>query len=111
RGSLVTDGRVTRAYLRRAVGSRPLPARARRERDRASGVEIVEATPDSPAARAGLGPEDLIVELAGSRVEGVDDIQRLMVADLIDVPVAVVVLRGSQERRLRLVPRELDAPS
>ena len=110
-GSLMTEGRVRRAYLGVAGGSRPLPARARRERDQASGVEIVEVTPDSPAARAGLGPEDLIVELAGSRVEGVDDIQRLMVADLIDVPVEVVVLRGGQERRLRLVPRELAAPS
>jgi len=110
-GSLMTEGRVRRAYLGVAGGSRPLPARARRERSQASGVEIVEVTPDSPAARAGLGPEDLIVELAGSRVEGVDDIQRLMVADLIDVPVEVVVLRGGQERRLRLVPRELDAPS
>jgi len=110
-GSLMTEGRVRRAYLGVAGGSRPLPARARRERGQASGVEIVEVTPDSPAARAGLGPEDLIVELAGSRVEGVDDIQRLMVADLIDVPVEVVVLRGSQERTLRLVPRELDAPS
>ena len=110
-GSLMTEGRVRRAYLGVAGGSRPLPARARRERGQASGVEIVEVTPDSPAARAGLGPEDLIVELAGSRVEGVDDIQRLMVADLIDVPVEVVVLRGGQERRLRLVPRELDSPS
>ena len=110
-GSLMTEGRVRRAYLGVAGGSRPLPARARRERDQASGVEIVEVTPDSPAARAGLGPEDLIVELAGSRVEGVDDIQRLMVADLIDVPVEVVVLRGGQERRLRLVPRELEALS
>src|SRR5947209_5163139 len=110
-GALMTEGRVRRAYLGVAGGSRPLPARARRERGQASGVEIVEVTPDSPAARAGLGPEDLIVELAGSRVEGVDDIQRLMVADLIDVPVEVIVLRGGQERRLRLVPRELDAPS
>jgi len=108
-GALMTDGRVRRAYLGVAGGSRPLPARARRERSQASGVEIVEVMPDSPAARAGLGPEDLIVELASSRVEGVDDIQRLMVADLIDVPVEVVVLRGGQERRLRLVPRELDA--
>ena len=36
----------------------------------------------SPAARAGLRPEDLIVEVAGS-VTGVDDLQRLMVAELI----------------------------
>jgi len=37
----------------------------------------------------------------------VDDIQRLMVADLIDVPVEVLVLRGGEPTRLSLVPREL----
>src|SRR5207302_10111134 len=40
-GSLMTEGRVRRAYLGVAGGSRPLPAPARRERDQASGVEIV----------------------------------------------------------------------
>ncbi|MCW3027507.1 MAG: hypothetical protein JWN81_718 [Solirubrobacterales bacterium] len=108
-GALMTDGRVRRAYLGVAGGPRPLPARARRERSQDSGVEVIEITPDSPAERAGLRPEDLIVELAGARVQGVDDIQRLMVADLIGSPVDVEVLRGGEPLRLRLVPRELDS--
>jgi S1-C subfamily serine protease len=106
-GALMTQGRVRRAYLGVAGGPRPLPARARRERDQATGVEIIEIPPGSPAEAAGLRPEDLIVELAGTRVQGVEDIQRLMVADLIDVPVDVVVLRGGEQLTLRLVPREL----
>jgi S1-C subfamily serine protease len=106
-GALMTDGRVRRAYLGVAGGPRPLPSRALRERGQATGVEVIEITPDSPAERAGLRPEDLIVELAGTRVHGVDDIQRLMVADLIDVPVEVVVLRNGEPLHLRLVPREL----
>jgi len=106
-GALMTDGRVRRAYLGVAGGPRPLPSRALRERGQATGVEVIEITPDSPAEQAGLRAEDVIVELAGSRVHGVDDIQRLMVADLIDVPVDVIVLRNGEELRLRLVPREL----
>jgi S1-C subfamily serine protease len=106
-GALMTDGRVRRAYLGVAGGPRPLPSRALRERAQATGVEVIEITPDSPAEQAGLRAEDLIVELAGSRVHGVDDIQRLMVADLIDVPVDVIVLRNGEELHLRLVPREL----
>jgi S1-C subfamily serine protease len=105
--ALMTHGRVRRAYLGVAGGPRPLPARARRERDQATGVEVIEITPDSPAERAGLRVEDLIVEIAGTRVQGVDDIQRLMVADLIGEPVDVVVLRGGEPLRLRLIPREL----
>jgi S1-C subfamily serine protease len=106
-GALMTDGRVRRAYLGVAGGPRPLPARARRERGQETGVEVIEITPDSPAERAGLRAEDLIVELAGTRVHGVDDIQRLMVADLIGAEVDVEVLRGGEPLRLRLVPREL----
>jgi S1-C subfamily serine protease len=106
-GALMSDGRVRRAYFGVAGGPRPLPARARRERGQASGVEVIEVTPESPAERAGVRPEDLIVELAGDRVEAVDDIQRLMVADLIGVTVDVVVLRGGEPVRLALVPREL----
>lgn len=105
--ALMSDGRVRRAFLGVAGGSRPLPARARRQREQATGVEIIEVTPDSPADRAGLRPEDLILELAGAWVTGVDDIQRLMVGDLIGTSVEVLVLRGGEPLRLRLVPREL----
>ncbi len=107
-GALMTYGRVRRAYLGVAGGSRPLPARARRERDQATGVEVIEVTPGSPAEHAGLRAEDLIVELGGTRVHGVDDIQRLMVADLIGAQVDVLVLRRGEPLRLPLVARELD---
>ncbi len=63
--------------------------------------------PGSPAEQAGLRPEDLIVELAGARVGGVEDIQRVMVADLIGTEVDVEVLRGGEPRRMRLLVREL----
>ena len=106
-GSLMTHGRVRRAYLGVAGGPRPLPAHARRERDQASGVEVIEVVAGSPAERAGIRVEDLILELAGERVLGVEDIQRLMVADLIDTSVEVLVLRGGRPVRLTLIPREL----
>jgi S1-C subfamily serine protease len=108
-GALMTSGRVRRAYLGVAGGPRPLPARARRERGQETGVEVIEITPASPAEQAGLRPEDLIVEIAGTRVNGVDDIQRLMVADLIGARVEVEVLRGGRAVTLQLVPRELSS--
>jgi S1-C subfamily serine protease len=106
-GSLMRHGRVRRAYLGVAGGPRPLPAHARRERDQATGVEVIEVVAESPAERAGVRVEDLIMELAGERVLGVEDIQRLMVADLIDTPVDALVLRGGRALRLSLTPREL----
>ena len=105
--ALMTHGRVRRAYLGVAGGPRPLPSRARRERAQATGVEVIEVVPGSPAQRAGLRVEDLIVELGGERVAGVEDIQRLMVDEQIGVPVEVKLLRGASELSLELVPREL----
>jgi S1-C subfamily serine protease len=108
-GDLMTHGRVRRAYLGVAGGPRPLPARARREQGQDRGVEVIEVVPGSPADRAGLLAEDLIVELAASKVSSVEDIQRLMVADLIGTEVEVVVLRAGTPRRLQLVVHELDS--
>lgn len=106
-GDLMSHGRVRRAYLGVAGGPRPLPARARRERNQDTGVEVIEVTPGSPAQQAGLRAEDLIVELAGTRVHAVDDIQRVMVADLIGRQVDLVVLRRGEPLRLPLIAREL----
>ena len=106
-GALMTTGRVSRAYLGIAGGQRPLPARARKQRGQATGVEVVEVVPGSPADRAGLRVEDLVVELAGSKVAGVEDIQRVMVGELIGATVDAVVLRSGAQLSLRVVPDEL----
>jgi serine protease Do len=107
-GSLMSDGRVRRAYLGIAGGPRPLPPRARNELGRASAVEVVEVVPGSPADEAGLRPEDLIVSLNGEALDDVTDVQRLMVAELIGRRVEAVVIRGSRTLRLHIVPSQLE---
>jgi S1-C subfamily serine protease len=106
-GQLMSTGRVRRAYLGIAGGPRPLPPGGRRRFGARTGVEIVEVVEDSPAQRAGLRAEDLIVEVDGSAVAGVGDLQRLMVADRIGATVAVTLLRGGRTLTLELVPAEL----
>jgi S1-C subfamily serine protease len=107
-GALMTEGRFRRAYLGIAGGGRPLPPRLARQLGRESGVEVVQVVESSPAAEAGLRPEDLIVELDGAAVTDVGDIQRLMVVEKIGAPVPVRVLREGRELVLSLVPSELD---
>ena len=106
-GALMTDGRVRRAYLGIAGGPRPLPPRVRGELGMRSAVEVVEVAAGSPAERAGLRPEDLIVAVDGIATAGVDDLQRLMVADLIGVTVSVSIVRDGVARELSLVPDEM----
>jgi S1-C subfamily serine protease len=74
---------------------------------RSAGVEIVEVASGSPAQRAGLRAEDLIVELDGSEVERVDDVQRLMTHEVIGRRLPVRVLRGDRFLDLELSPVEL----
>jgi len=107
-GALMREGRFRRAYLGIAGGTRPLPPRLARELGRVAGVEVVEVVDGSPAAAAGLRPEDLIVAVGETPVERVDDVQRLMVGDRIGRAVTLDVLRSGNRLALRLVPAELD---
>ena len=63
---------------------------------------------DSPAARAGIRAEDLILEVNSTPISRVEDLQRLMVAELIGSAVTVRLLRQGRERRVDLVPAELE---
>jgi serine protease Do len=105
--ALMTEGRFRRAYLGIAGGPRPLPPRLAARLGRKNAVEIVEIVEDSPAAAAGLRAEDLIVEVNGLPVEGVNDLQRLMAGELIGTDVKAQVFRGGRELEVTLVPLEL----
>jgi S1-C subfamily serine protease len=107
-GALMADGRVRRAYLGIAGGPRPLPPQARTTEGATSCIEVVEVVSGSPADRAGIRPEDLILAVNGTPTGRVEDLQRLMVAELIGSPVTVRILRAGRPLELELVPAELE---
>ena len=106
-GALMTEGRYRRAWIGIAGGPRPLPPRLAATLGRRGGVEIVEVVSGSPAARAGLRPEDLIIAVDGIDVEGVDDLLRELSGDLIGETVRLDVIREGARRSVDLVPVEL----
>jgi S1-C subfamily serine protease len=108
-GGLMSEGRFRRAYLGLGAGERPLPPRLARQLGRERCVEIVQIVDGSPADRAGLRPGELLVALDGRPVEGTNELQRLLVAELIGAEVEFTVARGGQLRRVRVTPIELDA--
>jgi S1-C subfamily serine protease len=108
-GALMTEGRFRRAYLGIAGGPRPLPPRLARKLGRSAGVEVVQVVEGGPADNAGMRPEDLIVELDGTPIEGMDELQRVVVSELIGRPVTAKVIREGREHELALTPVELDA--
>jgi S1-C subfamily serine protease len=106
--SLMKEGRVRRAYLGIVGGSRPLPPRVAAHLDREKGIEVVEVVQGSPAGRAGLRAEDLIVAVDDEPMADVGDLQRLMVAERIGKRLEVELVRDGDFLTLELTPRELE---
>jgi serine protease Do len=108
-GQLMRDGRVRRAYIGVAGGPRPVPPQARETAGSDTCVEVVEVVAGSPADRAGMRPEDLILSVDGAQITRVEDLQRLLAAHLIDTPVSVRLLRAGRPLEVELVPVELES--
>ena len=103
--TLVTEGRVRRAYLGVVVASRP--ARTRNGFEGGAGVESV--APNSPAERAGVKPQDVIVGFGDEPVRSNDDLLSRLDESAIGRDATLKVLRGNSEQTLSVRPQELPA--
>lgn len=105
-GSLMTEGRVRRAYLGLAGSTAALPPQLVERTGRRTGVRVAEVVPGSPAA-GGLRPGDLVLTLDGQPVATSGDLQRLMVAEAIGRRMEVTVVRNGALVDVVLVAAEL----
>jgi len=106
-GALIGEGRVRRGYLGIAGGTKPLPRAIADRLDRKAGIEVLEVLAESPAAKGGLKPGDMIVEVDQAAVAKAGDLQRLMVGAALGSPLAIKVLRGKSLVDLKVVLVEL----
>jgi len=105
--ALMRNGRVRRAYLGIAGGTRALPPAVAQKLGRKAGVEVQEVVTGSPAADAKLQGGDIIVSVGDVPVAKAGDLQRLMVEARIGSKVALSVLRSDHLITLDVVPVEL----
>jgi S1-C subfamily serine protease len=105
--ALMRNGRVRRAYLGIAGGTRALPPAAAQKLGRKAGVEVQEVVTGSPAASAALHSGDVIVSVADVAVAKAGDLQRLMVEARIGSKLALSILRGDKLITIEVVPVEL----
>src|SRR2546425_9234098 len=105
--ALMRNGRVRRAYLGIAGGTRPLPPPIAERLGRKAGVEVHEVVSGSPAAGGQLRSGDVIVSVGDVGVSKAGDLQRLMVEAKIGAKLALQVMRGDQLITLTVVPVEL----
>lgn len=104
--TLLTHGRVRRAYL--GIASHPvrLPDAVRERVGRAMGLVVVSVEGGSPADRAGLTVGDVIIAVGDQPVSRPDELLAQLTADRIGKPLPVRVLRGGQPVEVVVTPGE-----
>src|SRR5579864_808345 len=105
--ALMRNGRVRRAYLGIAGGTRALPPAIGQRLGRKAGVEVQEVVAGSPAAGGKLQGGDIIVSVGETAVSKAGDLQRLMVEARIGSKLTLTVLRAEHLIELVVVPVEL----
>jgi S1-C subfamily serine protease len=103
---LLRNGRVRRGYL--GIGAQTAPIATRLARNHGltqpTGAFVTLVESDGPAAAAGLRDGDIIVELGGRSIGGVDDLHRVLTEEADGRAVEAKVLRGVSLLRLNLRP-------
>jgi S1-C subfamily serine protease len=105
--TLMTNGRVRRAWLGVAGSESPLPPPLAAKVGRRSGVRVAQVIEGSPAAQAGLRVGDMLVAVAGEPVVTSTALQRVMVEDAIGRRLEITVWRNGALVDVVAVPREL----
>jgi S1-C subfamily serine protease len=103
---LMRDGRVRRARLGLAGQTTPLDARLARRlhRERDTAVLVAEAVDGGPAVAAGLKAGDVILSLAGADVFTVDDLHRLLIAEIAGIDAEVTLIRRARIETVTIRP-------
>jgi S1-C subfamily serine protease len=105
---IIRHGYVRRAYIGVSGQTAPVP----RRHAVVAGVEnkmgalLMNIEPDSPAAKAGLLPGDVVIRLDGVDINGVDDLIRVLDRDRIERTLAMDVLRRGGLRAIEIHPVE-----
>jgi S1-C subfamily serine protease len=105
--SLMSTGRVRRAWLGIAGARVPVAPALAARLGTATGLQIASVVKDSPAAEAGLRRGDIVVSVDGYHIVTATAIQKLMVEDAIARRIEMTVWRNGALVDMFVVPREL----
>jgi S1-C subfamily serine protease len=103
---LLQHGRVRRSWIGIAGQNIPLPRRIAYVHGLpiSTAVLVNEVYSGSPALKAGLAAGDIIISFAEHNTGGIDELHRLLSADVANKSLPLVILRGVEKRTLTVVP-------
>ncbi|HEY0799106.1 MAG TPA: trypsin-like peptidase domain-containing protein [Candidatus Baltobacteraceae bacterium] len=112
-GILIRDGRIRRGYLGIAGGDIHLPRRLVRALDLPTedAVIVNGVEKASPAQVAGVEVGDVLVDLGGRTIHGIDELHRLLTEAPVGIAAHLGIVRASEKRSLAIVPAEAAQPS
>ena len=105
--TLMTHGRVRRAWLGIVGAQTPLPPALVAKLGRRDGLQVSQVITRSPAAEAGLRRGDIVVAIDGERIASTTAVQRLMVEGVIGRRLEMTVWRNGALVDVFVLPREL----
>jgi S1-C subfamily serine protease len=103
---LLRNGRVHRGYLGIGAQTAPIATRLSRHHGltQSTGAFVTLVETGGPAASAGVRDGDMIVEVGGRSIGGVDDLHRVLTEEADGRAVEAKVLRGASLLRINLRP-------
>ena len=107
-GKLIRDGRIRRSYIGMAGQNVPILKQIVRHYNLSNehGVLIISMDENSPAKLAGLQEGDTIIEFAGEKVEGIDELHRLLSEESVGIKRSVKVIRRTAVLEFEIIPLE-----
>jgi S1-C subfamily serine protease len=99
---LLEKGHIARPYLGLAMQPVAVPEslRSKLKSELTNGLVIVHVEPSGPADRAGVLLGDILVELHGRSLEGIDSVQQILSSANVGEKVPATVLRGGTPTQL-----------
>lgn len=104
---LVKEGKVHRAYLGVGIQKIDQSIASQLELPSQHGALVTEVQPDSPAAKAGFQPQDVIVEFGGSKISSPGQLTGVVSRSPINSNQKVEVLRSGKHVNLTVNLREM----
>jgi serine protease Do len=106
---LQKDGKVHRAYLGIGIQGMDQSLASQLNVPTSHGALVTDVQPNSPAAKAGFQPQDVIVEFAGAKINSPRNLQAIASRSPIGSAQPVVVLRDGKRVELQVTLREVPA--
>jgi serine protease Do len=107
---LRASGHVTRGWLGVVIQKITPELAEHLDLSESKGALVSRVMPDGPADDAGIERGDVIVEFAGTPVDEMNDLPRLVASTPVDKKVDVVVLREGKRKKLTARVGKMDEP-